>query len=133
METEISIMSPEQKKELNPRVRKYRAELDALKRELFRAQENFALQKSKETLLGPGAGDEVRGSLTTSKETKGTTARLLNHDERVRAQNDQLENAKKTMYETDKIAFDVLDNLQYQNKVAAGSRGKVSSRVTQFL
>ena len=116
MENELVMIEAGQKRELQPRVRKYRMELDSIKRELSRAYENYVVQHSKEQLLG---------SLSEGEEVKGSKAKLLNQQEKLRAQNDQLEGAKKAIIETDKVSFEIMDGLDQQNKVAAGTRGKV--------
>ena len=53
---------------------------------------------------------------------------MLNHGERLRLQNEQLANATGVMYSTEKTSFEIMDNMEYQNKVAAGSRNKVIDR-----
>ncbi len=122
METELILASPDEKKTLQPKVRQYSMQLKETKNEFTRASENYLLQQSKEMLM---KGTSPR-TPTELEETKGTKAKLLTtYQEKVQAQNWQLENAKKTIYETDKVSIEIMDNLGNQNVRAAGTRSKV--------
>ena len=111
------IMSPEQKRELQPKVRKYRMEFDKLKRDFNRASEAFETKTEREKLI----------STELSEDDKDYKARLLNQQDRLRVQNEQLANATKTMYETDKVSFDIVDGLRSQNILASKTRSKVKN------
>ena len=119
MESGIIILSMEQRKNIQPKIRKYRMEFDQLKRSFHKANENFENQRNKEKLMG-----EV------DEESKETETRLLNHQDKLRAQNDLLLNATKTIYETDKISFEIMDGLDRQNTVAGKARGKIKDIFT---
>jgi len=116
MESEIFNFEPSKKSEIQPKIRKYRIDFDALKREIKIQNDNFNLLKEKEILYGNSNENE---------ETKSVKAKLLNTERKMREQNEKLEGAKRTIYETDKVSFEIMGNLESQNQQAAKTRGKV--------
>eukprot|EP01022_Parablepharisma_sp_SALTPOND_P034800 TRINITY_DN9305_c0_g1_i1.p4 TRINITY_DN9305_c0_g1~~TRINITY_DN9305_c0_g1_i1.p4 ORF type:complete len:176 (+),score=28.42 TRINITY_DN9305_c0_g1_i1:2121-2648(+) len=117
MEVELAVLNAQTKAELQPRVRKYRADYDNVRRQFMRLQEKYIQQKDKETLMGAQMEDP----------TGVHHNKLLNHQDMVMKQNFALEGAIRTGYEAGSVALDIERDLRDQNVRAVGSQGKLKN------
>ena len=57
MEIELAVLTPQARAELQPKVRKYRSDFDAIKRQLMKLLERFNQKRDRETLMGAQVED----------------------------------------------------------------------------
>ena len=57
MEIELALLTAQTKAELQPRVRKYRLDFDAVKKQFNRMQEKYIQHKEKENMMGAQMAD----------------------------------------------------------------------------
>ena len=113
MEAETLVWNANSRRPLQHKVRRYRIEFDQLKRNLHKAFDNYTTKKYNETLF--------------STKPKEESANLLKYNTRLSKQNEQLTDATKTLYESDKVSIEIINNLNQQNAQATGTKSKVKT------
>lgn len=122
MEMELKTLPSSARSTLNPRVKDYREQLRSKKLELKVATQ----QIQRDELLG---GDVEDGLGSTSKEQR---ARLVDSTDKLRASSQKLEEAKRTVLETEEIGMDIMGDLRGQREVILRTRNNMGEISENF-
>jgi vesicle transport through interaction with t-SNAREs protein 1 len=111
MEMEVRMMPPDQRRDMEPKVKQSRAQLVERRKALGAAKSSHARQN----LLGEG---DSRG--------RRDRERLLDVDDSFRRSSSQLDEAHRAALETEQIGIDVMSDLRQQRDTILRTRGNVN-------
>ena len=110
MEIELAVMAPSNKANLSSQCRKYKENLEGIKRSLRVEEARYNESQNKETLMGPGFSSIGRPGFTNQKE------KLLHQDEAMFSGLSKLEEAKRAGYSAEGYAIQSMNELKGQRE-----------------
>ncbi|KAG2500727.1 hypothetical protein HYH03_001491 [Edaphochlamys debaryana] len=114
MDMEARSVAPDRSKQLQNKVKEYRADLASLKEQLLKARSSASEFDSARAELG--LGNDYASSSQAQRD------RMLSATAKLEQSNDRLQQGKKLLAETEDLGTGILSNLQTQRETIIRSR-----------
>eukprot|EP00743_Colponemidia_sp_Colp-15_P001566 GILK01001711.1.p1 GENE.GILK01001711.1~~GILK01001711.1.p1 ORF type:complete len:257 (+),score=51.03 GILK01001711.1:100-771(+) len=120
MEMELRSLPPSVKASLQPKLQRFRGDVDSLRKDFKRVKTNFTSGTARDDLFaGRSTGEDFGGASADHR------ARLLDTTDKLRSGADKLEAAKRTALETEALGADIMVDLRSQRDTISRARNNV--------